>query len=253
MGYIFISYSHKDKKYVEILKHRLIDEGFSVWIDHNIDYGDEWLKVIQKYLDGCNVFIVVMSKNSFESDMVQNEVTRAREKKKNIFPILLGGENWLIFQAKQYIDARDGSLPPEKFYKRLEKVISRKKIEKVVQPAPSTKLKPTQKLEQTEFGNTQLEHKTNLDFQQKQPDNKKAEHEKEKSTSAPKHILTDDNTLAIDEAFSTENLDLRPIEEPKKKNYKLTIIIITALLIICCLCALGWQFGDQLMYELGLY
>ena len=148
MNHIFISYSHKDSKYVEKLEQKLIEEGFNVWIDHRIDYGDEWLKVIQKYLDECDAFIVVMSKNSFESEMVQNEVTRAREKKKNIYPILLNGENWLIFQAKQYIDARSGLLPLEKFYKRLEKVTSRKKIEIAVQPvsAIQPKVKPKPKI-----------------------------------------------------------------------------------------------------------
>ena len=39
MGHIFISYSHKDKKYVENLEKKLLDEGFDVWIDHRIDYG----------------------------------------------------------------------------------------------------------------------------------------------------------------------------------------------------------------------
>jgi len=125
MSHIFISYSHKDKKYVEKLEGKLIEEGFNVWIDHNIDYGDEWLKVIQKKLDECDAYIIVMSKNSFESYMVQNEVTRAREKNKNLFSLLLDGENWLIVQAKQYVDVTGGSLPPEGFYKRLEKVTPR--------------------------------------------------------------------------------------------------------------------------------
>jgi formylglycine-generating enzyme required for sulfatase activity len=138
MSHIFISYSHKnkDKEYVEKLEEALVKEGFEVWVDHHIDYGDEWLKVIQKYLDRCDAFIIVMSDNSFESDMVQNEVTRAREKKKPIFPLLFDGENWLIVQAKQYVDVRDGSLPPEKFYKLLEKVTPRKKILAIVPPVP---------------------------------------------------------------------------------------------------------------------
>ena len=46
MGHIFISYSHKDKKYVEKLEQKLLDEGFDVWIDHCIDYGDDWLSEI---------------------------------------------------------------------------------------------------------------------------------------------------------------------------------------------------------------
>ena len=120
MGHIFISYSHADQQYVDKLHAALLSEGFNAWIDGRINYGDQWPKVIQQHLDECDAFIIVMSRNSFESDMVQNELTRAREKKKPIFPILLDGDSWLIVQAKQYVDVRDGSLPTEKFYKRLE-------------------------------------------------------------------------------------------------------------------------------------
>ena len=137
MSHIFISYSHKDKEYVHKLQEALQTEGFDAWIDGRIDYGDEWLKVIQKNLDECDAFIIVMSKNSFSSDMVQNEVTRARDKKKPIFPLLLDGENWLVVQAKQFVDVRDKSLPTEKFYKRLESVTPRKKS--VISPPPPKK------------------------------------------------------------------------------------------------------------------
>lgn len=127
MGYIFISYSHKDKEYVHKLKDALQNEGFDSWIDDSIDYGDEWVKTIQKQLDGCDAFVLVMSKNSFESYMVQNEVARAYDKKRPIFPLLLDGDNWLIVQSKQYVDVIDGSLPTDKFFERLSHVTTRVK------------------------------------------------------------------------------------------------------------------------------
>jgi hypothetical protein len=128
MTHIFISYSHEDKEYVHKLQIALQKKGFDVWIDKSIGYGAEWPKVIQEKLDECDAFIIVMSKDSYESDMVQNEVTRAREKKKPIFPLLLNGESWITVQAKQYVNATDGSLPPEEFHKQLEKVTSRTKV-----------------------------------------------------------------------------------------------------------------------------
>lgn len=136
MGHIFISYSHADQEYVNKLHAAFLSEGFDAWIDGRIDYGDQWPKVIQKHLDECDAFIIVMSGNSYESEMVQNEITRAREKKKPIFPILLDDESWLIVQAKQYVDVRDGSLPTEKFYKRLEAVTPRKKVVISIPPPP---------------------------------------------------------------------------------------------------------------------
>jgi hypothetical protein len=53
-----------------------------------------------------------------------------------------------------------------------------------------------------------------------------------------------------------ENMGTPPLEEPKKNNRTL-IIVIVVLLVLCCCCValgvLGWNFGDQIMYELGLY
>ncbi len=138
MGHIFISYSHKDSEYVHKLADALQDEGFEVWIDDRIHYGSEWPKVVTANLDSSDGVIVVLSNNSYESDMVQNEVTRAREKKKAIFPLLLAGENWLIVQTKQFVDVSDGSLPTEKLYKRLEEITPRKR------PVPKTDEKSTQ-------------------------------------------------------------------------------------------------------------
>jgi hypothetical protein len=55
-----------------------------------------------------------------------------------------------------------------------------------------------------------------------------------------------------------ENMEMPPVEgeDPQKDNKKL-IIIIAVVVVLCCCCVaigtLGWQFGDQIMYELGLY
>ncbi len=127
MGHIFISYSHKDQHFVEKLEKKLIDEGFDVWTDHRIDYGTQWPKEIEKALDACDAFIVIVSENSYESEWVQAEVARARRKRKSIFPLLLQGEIWLGLEALNYVDVKDGFLPPEKFYNRLDVVVPHKK------------------------------------------------------------------------------------------------------------------------------
>jgi TIR domain len=126
MGYIFISYSHKDKAYVHKLQKALQNEGFDVWVDDRIDYGTTWPTVIQKHLDDCAAFIVVMTENAFESDWVQNEVTRARRKKKPFFALLLRGDTWLSVEAIQYEDVTGERLPQKKFYESLASVTSRK-------------------------------------------------------------------------------------------------------------------------------
>jgi hypothetical protein len=144
MGHIFISYSHKDKAYVHKLQEALQKEGFEVWVDDRIDYGDEWPMIIQESLDECMAFILVATQNSYKSKWVQKEVARAQRLNKPFFPLLFGGPIWLSIESTQYVDVRNGSLPPEKFYKRLEGVVSRKKPvlppasipEKPLEPAP---------------------------------------------------------------------------------------------------------------------
>lgn len=125
MGHIFISYSHKDKDYVEKLEKKLIDEGFDVWIDHRIDYGTQWPKEIQKALDACDAFIVVVSENASESKWAQNEVARADRKKKPFFPVWLDGDLWLSIETTQAADVRNGRLPTKDFYEQLGYVAER--------------------------------------------------------------------------------------------------------------------------------
>jgi len=47
-----------------------------------------------------------------------------------------------------------------------------------------------------------------------------------------------------------------PSAAPAKKN-NTVLIVVVVLLVLCCCCAviggLGWQFGDQIMTQLGLY
>ena len=123
MAQVFISYSHKDKEYAHKLAEELKRRGIEAWIDGRIDYGTEWPKVIQKELDECGGFIVIMSNNAYESKWVHNEVARADRKQKPFFPLLLQGETWLQMEATQYADVRNGELPPDKYFETIKKKI----------------------------------------------------------------------------------------------------------------------------------
>jgi formylglycine-generating enzyme required for sulfatase activity len=124
MRTVFISYSHKDSDYAHRLAEELEQKGFSVWIDDRIDYGTQWPRVIQEHLDDCSAFVVIMTPRSYQSDWVQNELSRAKRKGKKVFPLLLEGEEpWLSVEVTQYVDVRDSRLPPERFYRELAKVL----------------------------------------------------------------------------------------------------------------------------------
>ncbi|MFZ5855883.1 MAG: hypothetical protein ACOYZ6_03555 [Chloroflexota bacterium] len=44
-------------------------------------------------------------------------------------------------------------------------------------------------------------------------------------------------------------------EAPKKNNTVMIVVIVLVVICCCCLVAggLAWQFGDQLLYQLGIY
>jgi hypothetical protein len=124
MSHVFISYSHEDAVYAHNLARTLESLGFKVWIMDRIDYGSVWPQVIEEKISTCDAFILIMTLRSYSSVWVQNELTCAQGKKKPIFPLLLEGDKpWLSVQAIQYVDVREGELPPGKFYPDLAKAI----------------------------------------------------------------------------------------------------------------------------------
>jgi hypothetical protein len=137
--HIFISYSRKDSEYVRHLAYALEREGLSVWLDERIDYGTKWPRVLEEKIDKCGAFIVVMSPNAKDSEWVQKELARALHKKKEIFPLLLEGDQWLEVQTLQHVDVREGLLPPQDFYKRLARVIGKSSpFDKTVAGTPAS-------------------------------------------------------------------------------------------------------------------
>ena len=129
MSYIFVSYSHKDKDYAHRLEQALKQRGFDVWLDDRIDSGTTWPKMIEEKLDGCKALILLMTVHSYDSHWVQSELSRAKRKRKNIFPLLLeGDEPWLSVEATKYVDVRGQKLPTEAFYDTLARVVPRKGV-----------------------------------------------------------------------------------------------------------------------------
>jgi hypothetical protein len=135
MGHIFISYSHNDIDYAYPLAQTLQHSGFDVWIDTHLNYGAQWPQEIQKHLDGCEVFIVIMTSHSFDSDWVQSELQRAKRKKKRIFPLLLeGDEPWLSVESIQLYDVRGSKFPDERFFVALKQAVTVSQRDRTLQP-----------------------------------------------------------------------------------------------------------------------
>lgn len=133
MGHIFISFSHKDTEYAHALAGSLQSMSFTVWIDTRLDYGSQWPHEIQKQLDSCDAFILIMTPDSFASEWVQSELQRAKRKAKPVFPLLLeGDESWLSVESTQYYDVRSRKLPDDEFYADLKRAVSAKQTAQTI-------------------------------------------------------------------------------------------------------------------------
>jgi len=87
--YVFVSYSHKDKEFVYPEIEMLHSEGFHIWYDEGISLSKSWHEEIGKALQRCTCFIVFISDNSVQSQMVENEINMALKYKKRTIPIYI--------------------------------------------------------------------------------------------------------------------------------------------------------------------
>ncbi|CAG0953023.1 hypothetical protein ANAEL_00174 [Anaerolineales bacterium] len=89
-GQIFISYSRVDTEFVTRLITDLTRQGLNIWMDQrNIGAGQRWDSVIQDALEACDLFMIVLSPHSVESENVLDELSFAINSNKRIIPILL--------------------------------------------------------------------------------------------------------------------------------------------------------------------
>ncbi len=100
---IFVSYSHKDEKWkdmlqphLEILKHY---EGISYWDDRQIGVGDDWYSNIEEGMKNAKVAICLISANYLASGFIRNEevpylLDKLRKKEMLLIPILVDDCSW---------------------------------------------------------------------------------------------------------------------------------------------------------------
>ena len=121
--HVFISYSHKDTDYAQKIKNYLHQNAVQVWIDEQIEQGDKWFNKINEAIESCAAFLVIMSPDAEQSEWTQKEILLAKRYKKPIFPLLLSGREFPLLIDIQFVDVRDGDLPPSDFYRRMSRTI----------------------------------------------------------------------------------------------------------------------------------
>ena len=116
---VFISYSRKDKAFVQTLHDALIASHRETWIDwENIPKGTKWWQEIEAGIEGANTFVFVISPDSVASSVCGDEINHAIKNGKRFLPIVrrdvpfsqfeeinsahqeLKAHNWLFFREE---------------------------------------------------------------------------------------------------------------------------------------------------------
>jgi TIR domain len=112
-GHIFISYSHRDKPFVNQLTSDLRSRGFSVWVDtKGIPAGSpDWEKAIRAAIARARSLIYIASPDSLNSSVAKDELAFAKQYKCPIYILLIAGKHHLDsipmgLGYTQFIDAR---------------------------------------------------------------------------------------------------------------------------------------------------
>ena len=125
---IFISYSRRDQEFVTRLASDLDAQVAGVWFDQStIQLGQKWHDEIMEGIRECKAFILVLSPDAAESKYVREEVSKALELGKTIFPILYRLGKWTgefdsLVKEVQTLDLRSGSYT-DSFHKLVDGLI----------------------------------------------------------------------------------------------------------------------------------
>lgn len=122
MSDVFISYSRKDKDFVQQLHAALAKQNRDVWVDwEDIPLTADWWKEIQAGIDAAQSFVFVISPDSAQSKICYDEIAYAASASKRIVPLLyrsvpqneglhnsVTSHNWIVFENTDFQTAFDG-------------------------------------------------------------------------------------------------------------------------------------------------
>ncbi|MER3475770.1 MAG: hypothetical protein C4287_03310 [Leptolyngbya sp. ERB_1_2] len=118
MSDVFISYSRKDKAFVERLHNALKEQGRETWVDWDaIEWTEDWWNAIERGIEGTNTFVFVISPDSVASQHCNAEIDHAVKHNKRLVPIVyrevaaetvhqaLGKLNWLFLRERDRFES----------------------------------------------------------------------------------------------------------------------------------------------------
>ena len=127
-GFVFISHAREDREYVEKLAKFLESEGVDVWFDAQLVPGRRFDEEIQQKIERCAAVIVIMTPAAKASDWVQDEIDYAKEKDRDLMPILLAGTKFFGIGRIQCELLQGGEMPGQQFIKELRGLLGEGEI-----------------------------------------------------------------------------------------------------------------------------
>lgn len=104
MARVFISYAHEpiDAQIAGALATRLRAARIPVFLDSDMSIGAPWADEIEREIDACTHFVVLLSECSIRSDMVCEEVrrvhSRQKQKRPRVLPVRVGLDDELPYE-----------------------------------------------------------------------------------------------------------------------------------------------------------
>ena len=107
----FISYSRVNSDFAVNIAKDLRSAGFDIWLDQlDIPTGSRWDDELEKALDRCSTFLIVLSPESIKSQNVKDEIGYAIDAGKHILPVLIKNcKIPLRLRRFQFVDFTDDS------------------------------------------------------------------------------------------------------------------------------------------------
>src|SRR5262245_18369679 len=88
-NHVFICYAREDEQFVLTLAGHLKSQGVPIWLDRwDIPAGVNWPNSIDRAIQGCAKFLIVLSPAAVASEEVQGELRTALDDQKPIIPVL---------------------------------------------------------------------------------------------------------------------------------------------------------------------
>jgi TIR domain len=87
--YVFVCYSHDDKRLVYPELTRLKDAGFHIWYDEGIGAGSEWSESIASHIERCAAFLYFVTPRSVDREHCRRELNFAIDQSRRVLAVHL--------------------------------------------------------------------------------------------------------------------------------------------------------------------